>query len=155
MSTTAKEQLEILNQQIKELVGIYRDAMMRSGHSENEFWIWYALIVMGGEYAQQDICGMWSLTKQTVNNIIARMVKDGHVTLEAVPGMRNRKIIRLTEAGRAYGEALVQPVCAGEQNAFERLSLEERRACMTALNRYIGFLKEELNDLQPSDTEEK
>ncbi len=150
MSTTAREQLDQLNRQIKELVGIYRDAMTALGHSENEFWIWYALIVMGEDYAQQDICGMWSLNKQTVNNIVSRMVKDGHVTLEAVPGTRNRKIIRPTEAGRAYGERLVLPVCNIEQKAFARLSETDRRAFMNALHLYIGFFKEELGDIQPS-----
>ncbi len=141
---TANEQLEQLNRQIKELVGVYRDAMMDSGRSENEFWIWYTLIAMEGEHAQQDICGMWSLSKQTVNNIITRMVRDGHITLEAVPGTRNRKVIRLTEAGRAFGEDLIVPVVTSELHAFARLTDAERVACMHALCQYTQYLKEEL-----------
>ncbi len=145
---SAAEQLELLNRQIKELVGVYRDAMVDSGHSENEFWIWYTLIVMEGEHAQQDICGMWSLTKQTVNNIILRMMKEGHVTLELVPGTRNRKIIRLTESGRVFGEQLIGPITVGELKAFARLNLNERTACMSALNQYIRYLKDELSAAQ-------
>ncbi len=141
---TAKDQLELLNQQIKEFVGIYRLAMTRSGISENEFWIWYALLVMGGEHAQQDLCGMWSLSKQTVNNIVTRMVQDGYVTLETVPGTRNRKVIRLTDAGHAYGQRLVTPVSLGELRAYARLSEEERNACTAVFDKYINYLREEL-----------
>ncbi len=143
---TAKDQLEQLNQQIKEFVGIYHTAMTRSGISENEFWIWYALLIMGGDHAQQDLCGMWSLSKQTVNNIVTRMVQDGYVTLEVVPGTRNRKVIRLTEAGRAYGERLVTPISLGELRAYARISEEERNTCSMVLDKYIGFLREELAD---------
>jgi len=140
----SQKQMEAINQQIKELVGIYRGAVSHSGISENEFWIWYTLIVMDGEYAQQDICGMWSLSKQTVNTIIMHMVQKGLVSLEVVPGTRNRKTIRLTEAGRAYGENLVLPISEAEQRTFERLPEEDRAACTVLLNRYIQILKEEI-----------
>ncbi len=144
MPENAQEQLEQLNQKIKELVGIYRDAMTDSGHSENEFWIWYTLIVLGGDHAQQDICGMWSLTKQTVHNIVSRMIQDGFVVLEIAPGTRNRKIIRLTEAGREYGNRLLAPICTAEIHAFERLSVTERMAFIRIMGQYISYFKDEL-----------
>ncbi len=144
MEMNIKEQLELINQQIKEAVGIYRDAVCDIGISENEFWVWYALVIIGGEYAQQDLCGLWSMSKQTINTIIAHMVQAGYVILETVPGSRNRKIIRLTEAGRRYGESIVNPIFAAEERAMERLNEEERRVCYTVMGKYIGLLKEEL-----------
>ena len=39
MNHTTKEQLEMINQQMKELAGIYRTAVSNLGISENEFWI--------------------------------------------------------------------------------------------------------------------
>lgn len=144
MGDDTKGQLETINQQIKEMVGVYRGVVGRSGISENEFWIWYALIIMEGDYSQQDICSSWSLSKQTVNTIVTHMVRKGLAYLEVVPGTRNRKIIRLTEDGRAYGEDLVREVFEAEGRAFQRLSEAERIACTTALGRYIDLLKEEI-----------
>lgn len=144
MDHHTKEQLEVINKQIKELVGIYRDAVSRLGISENEFWIWYTLIIMEGEYSQQDICSSWSLSKQTVNTIITHMVRKGLAFLEVVPGTRNRKIIRLTETGEKYGESIVRPVFEAENRAFDRLPVEDRIACTAALGRYINILKEEI-----------
>ncbi len=138
------EQLELINQQIKELVGVYRGIVSRSGISENEFWIWYALIIMEGEYSQQDICSNWSLSKQTVNTIVSHMVKKELVFLEVVPGTRNRKIIRLTKAGKEYGENIVRPVSEAENRAFNRIPESERLACIAAFGKYINILKEEI-----------
>ncbi len=145
MDSSTKEQLEIINQQIKELVSIYRVAVSRSGISDNEFWIWYALVNMGGEFTQQDICGLWSLSKQTVNTIITHMAQKGYVKLEVIPGTRNRKRITLTEEGRIYGEKIVMPVSLGEQRTLERLPKDELELCTNVLGKYISILKEEIN----------
>jgi len=144
MEHSGKEQLEIINRQIRELVGIYRGAIGRAGISENEFWIWYALIVMEGEYSQQDICGLWSLSKQTVNTIVVHMAQRGLVSLEVVPGTRNRKAIRLTKAGRRYGESVVLPIFEAERRTLDRLPAEDRAVCTAMLGRYVGILKEEV-----------
>ena len=48
MNYNRKEQLQAMNRQIKELSGVYRSALSRLGLSENEFWIWYALLITGG-----------------------------------------------------------------------------------------------------------
>ncbi len=144
MNQRIKQHLENINRQIKELVSIYRDAVSHSGISENEFWIWFTLIATEGEYSQQDICSLWSMSKQTVNTIITHMVQKEYVTLEVVPGTRNRKIIRLTDTGTAYGTHLVSPVTEAEERSLARFSSAELDACSKTLNKYINILKEEL-----------
>lgn len=144
MRKGTKEQLETVNQQLKEMISLYRGVVSQAGISENEFWIWYALVNMEGEYTQQDICGIWSLSKQTVNTIITHMVQKGHVVLETIPNTRNRKRIKLTEVGRGYGESLVLPVFAAEQRAYERLPEEEQLVCTRVLGNYVALLREEL-----------
>ncbi len=145
MEQTVKEQLEGINKQIKDMNGIYKRAISRMGISENEFWIWYTLIIVEGEYSQRDICNMWNLSKQTVNTIITNMIRKNFVTLEAVPGTRNRKIIRLSQAGREYGERIAAPMATAERRAFERLSAADRAAIMKALAAYAAVLNEEIN----------
>ena len=144
MNQTTREQLEILNQQIKEIIGLYREAI-KGEVSDNEFWIWYTLMVIDGEYSQQDICNAWSMSKQTVNTIIMHMVQKGFITLEVVPGTRNRKIICLTDDGKEYGERIVKPIAEGERRAYEKLSLEDKAAFFNTLSKYIDALKAEFN----------
>jgi len=144
MNQDVKKQFGLIIHQVKELVGIYRGAISQFGISENEFWIWYTLIVMKGEYSQQDICSTWSLSKQTVNTIVMHMVKKDFVYLEMVPGTRNRKNIRLTKAGKKYGETIVRPISDAEQRTLSRLSVDDCIACTAVLGGYNRILKEEI-----------
>lgn len=148
MSEHFKNQLEIMNQQVKELAALYHGAASnKAGKSVNEFWIWYALLVLGGEYSQQDICDTWSLPKQTVNTIITNLVKKGYMTLEADPGTRNRKIIRVSEEGKVYGEKIVMPVYEAEVRAIKQISEKERVVFISMLGKYIDLLKKEIEAL--------
>lgn len=145
MEHNETEQLEVINQTLKEMAGIYREAVGASGISENEYWIWYALVAMEGSYSQQEICGMWSLSKQTVNTIIKNMEQKGYVTLEAVPGTRNRKNIRLTQAGQRQGVKIVLPVANAERRAIDRIPAQEQMACVHTLRKFISYLRQELD----------
>lgn len=147
MERSIREQLEQINRQLKELAGIYRSAIGRGEVSENEFWIWYSLVTMEGEFSQQDICATWSFSKQTVNTIINHMVHKGYATLEAIPGTRNKKWIRLTQEGRIYGESIVLPVVSAEQRAFGKLPEEDRTAFAKSLSNYISIIRGELNEI--------
>lgn len=146
MNEQMKGQLEMMNQQIKELTSIYHAAAGKLGISENELWIWYAVLALGGEYSQQDICDMWSIPKQTVNSIISNLLKKDMILLKTVPGTRNRKIIHLTERGREYGATIISPIHMAEQRALEKLSEKERQNGIALLRKYILLLKGECNE---------
>jgi len=145
MDDQIKKQQGILNQHEKELTAIYRSAAIKSGISDSELWVWYALLVLGGEYSQQNICYLWSLPKQTVNSVIANLTKKGYVFLETVPGTRNRKIIRLTEAGKEFGENRVLHIYEAEQRAIEKMPEQELKTFIALMGKYITLLREEIN----------
>jgi len=145
MNERIKKQQGILNQQEKELTAIYRSAAIKYGISDSELWVWYALLVLGGEYSQQNICDIWSLPKQTVNSVIANLTKKGYVYLEAVPGTRNRKIIRLTEEGKAFGENRVLHIYEAETRAIEKMPEQELMTFIALMGKSITLLREEIN----------
>lgn len=145
MNEQIKKQQGILNQQEKELTAIYHSAAIKYGISDSELWVWYALLVWGGEYSQQDICDIWSLPKQTVNSVITNLTKKGYVFLEPVPGTRNRKIIRLTEAGKAFGENSVLHIYEAETRAIGKMPEQELKTFIALMGKYITLLREEIN----------
>lgn len=148
MSYTAKEQIETIYRQINAISALYHTAISHTEITDNEFWIWYSLIVVEGDQSQQSICSAWSLSKQTVNRVVSQMVKKGYAVLEMVPGTRNRKAIRLTDTGRKYGENLILPIFTAEQRALSRLSMDEITACTKAFEKYLGILKEEIPEVE-------
>lgn len=145
MNQNYKVQSELINRQIKELVGIYRDAVKHLNISDSEFWIWYTLVATEGEYTQHDIGSMWSLPKQTVNTIISHLRMKKYAYLEAIPGTRNHKIIRLTDAGRAYGENLILPITQAEERTFSQISPEELALVTSIFGKYIEIVKGEFD----------
>ena len=145
MNQNYKEQVELINKQIKEMVSIYRDAVRHLNISESEFWIWYTLVAMDGSYTQQDICSVWSLPKQTVNTIITHMKLKKYAYLEAIPGTRNHKVIRLTDEGRKYGEKVVLPISKAEERAFEKISPDEFALITNLFGKYIEIIRGEFH----------
>ncbi len=145
MNLNYKKHIELINRKNKELVGVYRDAIKHLNISENEFWIWYTLVAMDGEHTQQEICHMWSLSKQTVNTAITKMRLKKHAYLEAIPGKRNQKAIRLTEEGRKHGEALILPITLAEEKAFGQMSFDELGFVANVFGKYIEIIRKEFD----------
>lgn len=144
MNQNARKRIGKMTYQIRRLASIYRDAVRHYGITENEFWIWYTLIAMEGEYSQQDICNTWSLSKQTVNSIIQNMVQKDFVYLESVPGTRNLKKVHLTRKGKQYGENMITPIFNAENRTVSRIAKKNWEFCTAVLNSYIRIFEEEI-----------
>ncbi len=145
MNDKIKSPLEILKQKEKELSNLYKNIAVKFGISDSEFRIMYALMVTDGEYTQQSISSMLSLPKQTVNSVIINLIKKGHVYLETVPGTRNHKIIRLTEAGKEFGKNKILHTYEAEKRAISKITEVELQTCVEILGKYIYLLQEEFS----------
>ncbi len=144
MDKNTKSALVELNQKIKELNSIYRMAAAKSGISDGEAYVWLTLLDTEEVYSQQDLCEFLSLPKQTVNSIISRLIKQGFVTLEHAKGTRNRKVIRITEAGEVYGKEKVSWIYEAEQKVLEKSSFEQVRMCIEMIDKHCSLLRKEL-----------
>lgn len=145
MDESTKKKVDTIIQKIKELNSLYHIAAGKSGISDGEISIWSALLSTE-EYSQQDLCELLFLSKQTVNSLIASLIKKGYVVLEHVPGTRNRKVIRLTEEGQNYGQSRVMWIFEAEQRAMEETDPKEVQACISMLEKYILHLRKEFNE---------
>lgn len=145
MDKTIKEQIDTINQRIKELNALYHVAASKSGISDGEVCIWSVLLCSEEEYSQQNLSDLLHLPKQTVNSIISNLVKKGFVSLEHDPGTRNRKVVRLTKGGRDYGEEKVMWIFQAEEKALEQTEPEQVQACIKMIEKYISNLKKEID----------
>ncbi len=146
MNADVRNQIDIINQKIKELNSLYHMAASKANVPDGEVDIWCYLLNGTEEYSQQDLCETLSLPKQTVNSLVSGMVKKGYVVLEHEPGTRNRKVIRLTEEGRAYGEENIRWIFEAEQRAMEDTDAAEVKAYVSMLSRYIVRLRKEIEE---------
>ncbi|EOS38343.1 hypothetical protein C808_02544 [Lachnospiraceae bacterium M18-1] len=146
MEKNIKKQIDIINQRIKELNSLYRIAAGKSGISDGEVCIWSTLLCGEEEYSQQDLSDLLFLPKQTVNSIVSNLIKRGFVYLEHVPGTRNRKVIRLTQEGREYGESKVMWIFNAEQKALEQTDPEQVQSAIKMIEKYILSFKKEIEE---------
>ena len=61
--------------------------------------------------------------------------------MEHVPGTRNRKVIRLSDEGRKYGEKNIMWIFEAEQHAMEDTDPREISTLISMLEKYINKLK--------------
>lgn len=146
MDGQVKRQIDVINQLIKELNSLYHIAAVKSGVSDGEICVWSMLLTTDKEYSQQDLCELLFLPKQTINSIISGLIKKGYVFLEHVPGTRNRKVIRLSDEGRNYGEKNIMWIFEAEQHAMEDADPREVCTLISMLEKYINKLKREFTE---------
>lgn len=146
MNDELKKQIDVINQRLKELDSLYHIAAVKSGISDGEISVWSMLLTTDKEYSQQDLCELLFLSKQTINSIISGLIKKGYIFLEHVSGTRNRKVIRLSDEGRSYGEKNIMWIFEAEQRAMEDTDPHEIGALISMLEKYINNLKKEFTE---------
>lgn len=71
------------------------------------------------------------------------MAQKGYVSLETVPGFRNRKHIHVLGQGRIYGDHIITLIHQAERHAMGGIAQEDRQNCIATLGRYIHLLRGE------------
>ena len=144
MENITQQLIDRFNQQLKELNHVYHIVAGKSGISDTELAVWATILNSRVEHSQQDIAELLSLPKQTINSVISNMQKRGFIYLEHVPGTRNRKVVCLTEKGRAYGKDTVQWVLDAERKALNQADPAQIQVCIEMMENYTAHLKKEL-----------
>ena len=99
--------------------GGYARAERLAGLNSYEAKVLYALVFDDG-MTQREICDVYDMPKQTVNNIVRRLVSKGLALANASEGNRKNKPVYLTQKGAAYAEELLAPL-----NEFEFRVMDE------------------------------
>lgn len=116
---------------------IYYHAAKTLGTTENMLALLYALND-GQEHTQKQISREWLIPKTTVNTLVQTCVAEGYIRLEQ---RAREKVIRLTERGRRYADALLEPLYAAERAALEAAS----PALVPALEQFAQRLQSEFD----------
>ena len=80
------------------------------------------------------------------------MIKKEWITLEALPGTKNRKRIVLTEVGREFCEQVIGETRKIEEAAFSRISEEERELFLSLFRRTNQYMREEYEKIHAKNS---
>ncbi len=136
-----------IEQQQKEKDYIYHSTAVRYGLSDTGMWVLYNVYAAADTVTQQELCRQCFFPKQTVNTAITRLIENGYMTLEVIPGTRNQKKILLTGKGTELAERTVGQLIEAEKRAYAALTPEELQAYLAMATRLTAALREETEKL--------
>lgn len=94
---------------------------------------------------QTEICQRTFQSKQTVNLIIRNLLNEEYVTVEERKENKREKLVRMTEAGKAYCENVVRHITWAEDTAMSMLTPEEQKQLIDLSRTFTKNLKKLVN----------
>ena len=89
--------------------------------------LFYDAFYRKGGMTQKEICQRTFQSEQTVNLIIKNLLAENYVTVTEAPENKRSKIVRMTDAGRAYCEKVVRHITWAEDTAMSMFTPEEQK----------------------------
>lgn len=101
---------------------------------------------------QKDICNRTFQSKQTVNLIIQNLLKEEYVTVEERKENKREKLVKMTDAGRAYYEKTVRHITWAEDTAMSMFTEEEQKQLIDLSRTFTKNLTRLINQETEEET---
>lgn len=139
MNKQTHELLDNVNRAVIKVRGVYSSWSKKHGIGYNEMLVLYTLRD-NGFCSQKMICDCYLLPKQTVNNVIMGMAKDGRLIASPENDSGREKAYVLSEKGREYAKPLLASLNRFEEKAVRTMDRERIRLMTELLLEYNGVL---------------
>lgn len=146
MDKNTRNILNDVNSAISRTRGFYFNASKRMNINYNELLILY-LPHETNACTQKQIREDYALPKQTVNNIISNLLKNGYITATVDEHDKREKKIELTNSGVKYAEQYLTPLLEIEQNIVAKMGQKKLQELIDAANLYGNILQSEMDKI--------
>lgn len=110
------------------------------------YYLLFVLYALDGQeiMTQKKICTFTGLTKQTVNNVIRSLKKEGYVILSPGSGDKREKQVSLTEKGESYSRKLLDPLQELEHRVLQIMGNDRVQQMVDSIALYNTILEKEM-----------
>lgn len=143
MNRETGNQMAAINSAVSRVNGLYGKWAKKHGINLCVLGILYTLN-MEGVITQKQYSEGCMVPKQSVNNVIASLKKDGYISMQTSKTDKREKLIVLTEEGCAYSEALLAPLRQIEGAVVQKMGREFMGRFIDVLISFGGQLEQEL-----------
>lgn len=133
-----------------EQFALYDEYAKRNGMMMKTLLVVNVLFYAVDGMTQKEISRRTFQSKQTVNLIIKNLLAENYVTVTEAPDNKRNKIVRMTDAGRAYCEKAVRHITWAEDTAMSLFTPEEQKQLIELSRTFT----ENLTRLVNQETEE-
>ena len=110
-----------------EQFALYDEYAKRNGMMMKTLLVVNVLFYAKDGMTQKEICRRTFQSKQTVNLITKNLLAENYVTVTEMPENKRNKIVRMTDAGRAYCKKVVCHITWAEDTAMSMFTPEEQK----------------------------
>ena len=110
-----------------EQFALYDEYAKRHGMMMKTLLVVNVLFYAKDGMTQKEICQRTFQSKQAVNLIIKNLLAENYVTVTEVPENKRNKLVRMTDAGRAYCEKVVRHITRAEDTAMSMFTPEQQQ----------------------------
>ena len=121
ISTDKIYEFHRLYYKINGLCGRLNNALEINGYL---FKVLHALLV-SEIHTQKDIMQRYEMPKQTINNVILSLQKQGFIQALPSPNDKREKIINLTPSGESYAQEIIAKYVAFEKKVYQKLGAQK------------------------------
>ncbi|WP_302610711.1 MarR family winged helix-turn-helix transcriptional regulator [uncultured Mitsuokella sp.] len=119
------------------------DILQREYHlSEGKFCTLIVLHQNPQGLAPSEIAAKVGVTKATISNMLMRMARDGDIVIKQAPEDARKKLICLTDKGRAFMDEVLPPHYLRVTKLMERLTEDEQKELIRLLKKMSGSAEE-------------
>ena len=146
MNYTQSRELKENNRIYREMESIYHEICVKAGISDTDFIVLYSIVEFEDGCCQREIAKQYSISRQTVNSSVKKLVQNGCVVLES--GKGHDKQIVLTEKGKAMAKQKIIPVMEAEAGVFMHMTEEERKKLLRLNAKYMEIFRQKVGELR-------
>ena len=150
-NTDFMEQLDRYYSVWQEYNYVYEEWAKAHGMSVNSLLLLSAIHEGGKDCTQRKISQRWMIPKQTINMILKEFARKGLVELFPMQKDKRNKLIRFTQAGDEYADAIISRLRKVELYAIEEMGMER----MKQLNDNMALFAELFSRAGERDGNEK
>lgn len=96
---------------------------------------------------QRELSLCYNMPKQTVNNVINQLKREGYITLVQDEADKRSKHIILTEDGKKYADKIVRPLIEFEESVLEEMGEERVKMMIDTMKEYADLFEKRLKNL--------
>ena len=135
-----EELLKELNIAMSRANGMYQKWFQESGINSFLAQTLYALY-MEPTLSQKEISERYQMPRQTVNNVVKSLEKDGYIVLTPDPKDKRGRRIAFTESGKAYTEQTILPLLTLDKKVVACLGERKLKQLIACLQAYGDALE--------------
>lgn len=147
-------QIHAFNKLYFKVVGLYGHFDNVLGVNSYIFKVLHALVVSDLR-TQKDIMQNYEMPKQTINNVILSLQKQGFVEVAISPNDKREKIINLTQSGKIYAQDFITQYTDFERQIYQRLGAKKLEKLIEIFSDFEVAFSEVLGEIQAQIAQNK